>query len=201
MAEFGGRGNVLTIVSALDAASRAIGLGAWEHPWYYPGIGEYAPLLERAGLEVTNAFLFDRPTLLEGEEGMRHWVEMFAGGLLDRVTPADREGFFRHVEDSARPTLYRDGKWFADYRRLRIVARRADELRGCEKIGRAFGVKSRTSDHPGCGWRAKPRAMFWAMANHVATDLTFSRPRTMNCRRPRLRAWALTHSAVAALSL
>ena len=74
-------------------------------------------------------------------------------------------------------------------------------LRGCEKIGRACGVRSRTSDHPGCGWRAKLRAMFWAMANHVATDLTFSRPRTMNCPRPRLRAWALTHSAVAALSL
>ena len=60
---------------------------------------------------------------------------------------------------------------------------------------------TRISDHPGCGWRAKLRAMFWAMANHVATDLTFSRPRTMNCPRPRLRAWALTHSAVAALSL
>ena len=87
VAEFGGRGNVRTIVSALDAASRAIGLGAWEHPWYYPGIGEYAPLLERAGLEVTDAFLFDRPTLLEGEEGLRHWVQMFAGGLLDRVAP------------------------------------------------------------------------------------------------------------------
>ncbi len=128
VAEFGGRGNVQTIVSALDAASRAIGLGPWEHPWYYPGIGEYAPLLERTGLEVTHAFLFDRPTLLEGEEGLRHWVEMFVGGLLDQVRLADHEEFFRHVEDVARPTLYRDGKWFADYRRLRIVARRADNL-------------------------------------------------------------------------
>ena len=128
VAEFGGRGNVRTIVSALDAASRAIGLGAWEHPWYYPGIGEYAPLLERSGLEVTHAFLFDRPTPLEGEEGLRHWVEMFVGGLVGRVPPADQEGFFRHVEEGARPTLYRDGQWFADYRRLRIVARRVDDL-------------------------------------------------------------------------
>jgi hypothetical protein len=75
------------------------------------------------------------------------------------------------------------------------------DLRGCEKIGLSRLVKLGTSDHPGLGWRAKLRAMFWAMANHVATDLTFSRPRTMNCPRPRLRAWALTHSAVAALSL
>ncbi len=93
------------IVSALDAASRAIGLGAWEHPWYYPGIGEYAPLLERAGLEVTHAFLFDRPTPLEGEEGLRNWVEMFVGGLVGRVPPGDR-GFFRHVEEPrGRPSI------------------------------------------------------------------------------------------------
>jgi SAM-dependent methyltransferase len=128
VAEFGGRGNVKTIMSALDSASRAIGLGAWDHPWYYPGIGEYAPLLERGGLEVTEAFLFDRPTLLEGEDGLRHWVEMFVRGLVDRVPPAGREGFFRHVEDVVRPALYREGEWFADYRRLRIVARRADGL-------------------------------------------------------------------------
>jgi trans-aconitate methyltransferase len=128
VAEFGGRGNVRTIVSALGAASRAIGLGAWEHPWYYPGIGAYAPLLERGGLEVTEAFLFDRPTLLEGQEGLRNWVNMFAGSLLDRVPPDGREDFHRRVEDVARPALYRDGQWFADYRRLRIVARRADGL-------------------------------------------------------------------------
>ncbi len=128
VAEFGGRGNVRTIVSALDAASQAIGLGAWEHPWYYPGIGAYAPLLERGGLEVTEAFLFDRPTLLEGEEGLRNFVNMFVGSLLDRVPPDGREDFLRRVEDVARPTLYREGQWFADYRRLRIVARRADGL-------------------------------------------------------------------------
>src|SRR4051794_40038377 len=40
VAEFGGRGNVAGVVSALDAASHAVGLGAWEHPWYYPSIGE-----------------------------------------------------------------------------------------------------------------------------------------------------------------
>ena len=127
VAEFGGRGNVVAIISSLDAASGAIGLGAWEHPWYYPSIGEYAPLLERAGLEVNNAMLFDRPTPLEGDEGLRNWVEMFARDLVDRVPADDRERFFRHVEDVARPRLHRDGNWFADYRRLRVVARRPDE--------------------------------------------------------------------------
>ncbi len=124
VAEFGGRGNVVAIVAALEAASRAIGLGAWDHPWYYPSIGEYAPLLERAGLEVAQAALFDRPTPLEGEDGLRNWVAMFARDLVGRVPPGDREAFFRHVEDAARAGLHRDGTWFADYRRLRVVARR-----------------------------------------------------------------------------
>ena len=128
VAELGGRGNVRAIVAGLADAARTIGLGAWEHPWYYPGIGDYAPLLERAGLEVTDASLFDRPTPLEGEEGIRHWVTMFAGDLLDRVPSDDREAFFRRLEAVLRPALYRQGTWFADYRRLRIVARRTGEL-------------------------------------------------------------------------
>jgi trans-aconitate methyltransferase len=127
VAEFGGRGNVAAIVASLDAASRAVGLGAWEHPWYYPGIGEYAPMLEGTGLEVTDAALFDRPTALDGEHGLRHWVEMFARDLVARVPAVDRERFLRHVEDAARPRLHRDGTWYADYRRLRVVARRKDE--------------------------------------------------------------------------
>ena len=129
VAEFGGRGNVRAIVAGLEEAARTIGLGGWEHPWYYPSIGEYAPLLERAGLEVTDASLFDRPTPLEGEEGIRHWVAMFAGDLLGRVPPGDRETFFRRLEAVLRPTLDREGTWFADYRRLRIVARRLESIR------------------------------------------------------------------------
>jgi trans-aconitate 2-methyltransferase len=126
--EFGGRGNVQVIVAGLEDAAEAVGRGGWQHPWYFPGIAVYATLLERAGLEVTDASLFDRPTPLEGEEGMRHWAEMFARDLLGQVPPGDREAFFRRLEAVVRPTLYREGKWFADYRRLRIVARRSDEL-------------------------------------------------------------------------
>jgi trans-aconitate methyltransferase len=126
VAEFGGRGNVRAIVAGLEDAARTIGLGDWEHPWYYPGIAAYATLLEQAGLEVTDAALFERPTPLEGEEGIRHWVAMFAGDLLGRVPPGDREVFFQRLEAVLRPSLYREGTWFADYRRLRIVARRTN---------------------------------------------------------------------------
>ena len=56
-----------------------------QSPWYYPSIGEYAPLLERHGLEVRNASLFDRPTPLEGENGLDQWLRMFGQTYLAPV--------------------------------------------------------------------------------------------------------------------
>jgi trans-aconitate 2-methyltransferase len=127
VAEFGGRRNVAAVIAALKEATRAVGLGQWEHPWYFPGVAEYATVLERGGLEVTRAALFDRLTPLEGEQGMRQWVAMFAGGLLSQVPDDLREAFFRNVEDELRPGLYRGSTWHVDYRRLRVVARRPGE--------------------------------------------------------------------------
>jgi trans-aconitate 2-methyltransferase len=126
VAEFGGRGNVQAIVAALDQTMQTTGGGRFENAWYFPSIAEYATLLERGGLEVTYAALFDRPTPLEGEAGMRHWIEMFANDLLTSVAACQREEFLGKVEKELRPVLYRDGTWWADYRRLRVVARRAD---------------------------------------------------------------------------
>jgi SAM-dependent methyltransferase len=122
VAEFGGRGNVRAVVAALQAAAGAVGVTAAEPRWYFPGVGEYATLLEAAGLEVRFATLFDRPTLLAGEGGLRDWVRMFARGALDAVPAERQDDFLRAVEEAARPALFRDGIWSADYRRLRVVA-------------------------------------------------------------------------------
>jgi trans-aconitate 2-methyltransferase len=127
VAELGGRGNVRAIRAALARAAEAVGVGPWQAPWYFPSVGEYAALLEAAGLEVTFAALFDRPTPLQGDEGMRQWVAMFAGGLLEAVPEGRREQFLASVEAELRPTLHRHGTWFADYRRLRVVARRGPD--------------------------------------------------------------------------
>jgi trans-aconitate methyltransferase len=122
VAEFGGRGNVKSLLAALQAALRRLGL-RWEGPpWYYPSIAEYAGLLEAGGLEVRSASLFDRPTPLDGETGLREWVRMFRRGVLEDVPAERREEFLRTVEEEARGELFRDGRWFADYRRLRVVA-------------------------------------------------------------------------------
>jgi trans-aconitate 2-methyltransferase len=122
VAEFGGRGNVRAVLAALEEAARRVGCPPFVNSWYFPSVGEYASLLEAGGLEVTFASLFDRPTRLEGEFGLRHWVEMFAGDFLKGVAKGQREELFRQIEEEARPALYREGTWFADYRRLRVVA-------------------------------------------------------------------------------
>lgn len=49
--------------------------------------------------------------------------------------------------------------------------------------------------------RRQMQAMLWARANHSRAALTLAVPRTMRRSRPRLRAGALTHSAVCARSL
>jgi trans-aconitate methyltransferase len=124
VAEFGGKGNVGELVTAVQRAWANLGLpGPLENPWYYPGIAEYSGLLERHGLEVTFANLFERPTPLEdGERGLRNWLEMFGGIFLEQLSPQQREQAVTAVEREARPALWRDGHWVMDYRRLRVVA-------------------------------------------------------------------------------
>ena len=123
VAEFGGRGNVRAIEAGLARGVEAVGAGEAQSPWYFPSVAEYAAVLERVGLEVTFAVLFDRPTPLEGgETGLRSWVEMFGGITSRRCRLYRREAFLRHVEGELRPALFGAGMWVADYRRLRVVA-------------------------------------------------------------------------------
>jgi trans-aconitate methyltransferase len=122
VAEMGGYGNVATIVASLQAASKEMGLGDVQTPWYFPTVGQYASLLEGEGLAVSYAVLFDRPSPLKGEEGLRKWVEGFGSHFLMKVLPEQRSYFLERVEHYARPKLYRDEHWIGDYRRLRVVA-------------------------------------------------------------------------------
>ncbi|HEV2419886.1 MAG TPA: methyltransferase domain-containing protein [Terriglobia bacterium] len=126
VAEFGGKGNIAQFLAAASRAWSGLEFaGSIPHPWYYPSVAEYAGLLEQHGFEVTYATLFDRPTPLEdGERGLRNWMEMFLGALVETLPNSEREHFKTAVEREARPFLLRDSQWVMDYRRLRIVARR-----------------------------------------------------------------------------
>ncbi len=125
VAEFGGKGCVLAITKALYSVLDEIGYKSSETPinWYFPSIGEYATRLEKHGFEVTYAVLFDRPTPLEdGDAGMANWIEMFAGRFLSGLSGDQRTHVIQAVEHRLKPTLYQDGTWIADYRRIRVVA-------------------------------------------------------------------------------
>lgn len=124
VAEFGGKGNVQAIVEAISStiAESNYSVQLDNNPWYFPSIGEYATLLEKQGFSVTYARLFERPTPLEGEMGMINWIQMFASHLLSGIPSAQQTEIIQDVEDSLRSNLYRDGVWFADYKRIRIVA-------------------------------------------------------------------------------
>jgi trans-aconitate methyltransferase len=120
--EMGAKGNIESIRKTIEEVLKEAGC-APKFPWYFPSTGEYSSLLEKHGFEVRTAFTFDRPTKLEHpERGLREWLEMFAESSFESVPAGERAVLTRTIEDRLRPTLYKDGAWWADYRRLRIVA-------------------------------------------------------------------------------
>ncbi|MER1986720.1 MAG: methyltransferase domain-containing protein [Solibacillus sp.] len=124
VAEFGGAGNVQTITDELIKQIRAAGIPYTDEqfPWYFPTIGEYTTLLESAGFHVGLALHFTRPTKLEGEDGLKNWLAMFSPSIFEEVAVETKEHIFNTTVENVRASLYRDGQWFADYKRLRVVA-------------------------------------------------------------------------------
>lgn len=118
VAEMGATGNVATVMAAVDQACREAGLPERDWPWFFPSPAQYAAMLEDAGLEIRELDFRDRPTQLAGDDGITGWLRMFAGPAMADV-PA--QVVDRAVE-IARRALWRDGAWWADYRRLRFRA-------------------------------------------------------------------------------
>jgi trans-aconitate methyltransferase len=124
VAEFGGKGNVQRILDGIFTVLRRRGLPC-SNPWYFPSAGEYSSLLECHGLEVNHVALFDRPTPLEHPEaGLSEWMRMFGSPFLSALPESEIEELLLQLNEVARPWLFRDGQWFADYRRIRVVATR-----------------------------------------------------------------------------
>jgi trans-aconitate methyltransferase len=123
VAEMGGKGNIASIERAIhDVLSGYLPYGLPARRTFYPSLGEYTSLLERHGLECRFAQLFDRPTELEGENGMETWLRQFKWYYFEAVPNEQREKALAEVVKKLRPALMREDRWFADYRRLRIQA-------------------------------------------------------------------------------
>lgn len=122
VAEMGATGNVATIIGAVDEAAAEAGYPPRQWPWTFPTPGEYVSDLEDAGLEIARLDFRDRPTKLSGEDGFIDWLGMFAGDALADLP----ETVLRRAADIARPKLWHDDAWWADYRRLRFAATKVD---------------------------------------------------------------------------
>jgi hypothetical protein len=123
VAELGGKGNIAQIERAIDTVlPRYYRTTMPARRTFYPSIAAYATLLETAGLDVRTALLLDRPTPLEGPQGMETWLRQFKWYYFEPLSLDNRDRALADTIESLRPALFREGQWYADYRRLRIVA-------------------------------------------------------------------------------
>ncbi|MCX6215742.1 methyltransferase domain-containing protein [Spirosoma sp.] len=123
VAELGGQGNVVRILNALAKALNELGMPQPVNPNFFPSVGQYTTMLETAGFSVTLAQFFDRDTpLTDPETGLSDWIAMFRGDVLAALSDHDRQTVLANVNNQLRPTNFRDGYWFADYKRLRFIA-------------------------------------------------------------------------------
>ena len=122
VAEFGGFGCVEKIKRALIASLATRGIdGERLNPWYFPTVEDYSARLVRGGFAIRYIALIPRPTPLPTE--INGWLETFAQSFMAPLEAGERAGFIAEVRESLRPELCSaDGKWFADYVRLRFAA-------------------------------------------------------------------------------
>ncbi len=123
--EMGGKDNVKKIVDALrqSLSQRGYDKNAAIKVWYFPSLGEYTNLLEYVGFRVRYAVHFDRETELKDEgNGITDWIRMFGQQFLTGVKEVDVHAICNEVQEKLRSTHFRNGKWYADYKRLRVMA-------------------------------------------------------------------------------
>ena len=123
VAEFGGKGNVKQITDELfkQLKQSDVPSAHLHFPWYFPSIAEYTLLMEKVGFRVILAQHYDRPTPLEGEDGLKNWIMMFGRSLFEGMPESTRDAIISKTEESLKETMYQQGQWVADYKRIRVV--------------------------------------------------------------------------------
>jgi len=123
VAEMGGHGNIAAIRVAFAAVLAQHGFAKLgDRGNYYPTEDGYRQRLERHGFTVKRILHFPRPTLLN-EGGMAGWLNTFCRGTLDNLPGDLRDIVVEETVALLAPVLRdKDGRWTADYVRLRFIA-------------------------------------------------------------------------------
>jgi hypothetical protein len=122
VAEFGGYRCVARIRKALvESLNRGGVNGEAAGLWYFRSVEDYSQQLTNGGFVVNYTALIPRPTPLPGD--VTGWLETFAASFTTTSPPAERPSNVAEVREALRPELcYAEGKWSADYVRLRFAA-------------------------------------------------------------------------------
>jgi len=123
--EMGGKHNIERIVTALQNSliKRGFSENAAIPLWYFPSLSEYTGLLEKRGFRVTYAAHFNRDTNLnDTENGIKDWIKMFGSAFLKGIDETEVGSILDEVQDILESTNFRNGQWYADYKRLRVIA-------------------------------------------------------------------------------
>ena len=89
---------------------------------YFSSAAEQATLLEKVGFTVSSVLQFDRPTELVGEDGMKNWIIQFAQAFFKEISFEKVEMIIDKAVVILKETNHKNGKWYADYKRLRVKA-------------------------------------------------------------------------------
>lgn len=119
--EFGGFLCANHIHQALKEEFNKLGY-AYKFPFYFPKIGEYTSLLEKYGLSVKYAILFDRPTPMQNGKTVIDWINMFVTQAFEDIKESDKLIILNNTYNKLKPILYQDDTWIIDYTRIRIKA-------------------------------------------------------------------------------
>lgn len=120
--EFGGAGNIQTIVAAIAQTFTLYPeLGEFNNPWYFPTPEQYTHALTAGGFQVEYIELIPRPTTLKA--GLKAWLKLFTDQAIATFTLEQEQLFLETVTAQAQAKLYDEHKgWTADYVRLRFAA-------------------------------------------------------------------------------
>jgi len=125
--EFGGKGNVETILNAVRKILQNEGYvnESKIENWYFPAVSEYSSLLEENGFKVEYANLYDRPTeLADSKNGIKDWLLMFGDSFFNNLTEHAKDEILEKVQKDVKNSCFVNGKWYADYKRIRVLARK-----------------------------------------------------------------------------
>lgn len=123
--EFGGFGCAETVHGMLEQCFAERGL-RYPRVFYFPTIGQYAPMLEMAGFKVEYASLFDRPTpQTDREDGLSNWIRMFVKKPFEGMEDALKEEIISETVSRLKSRLYKENGWIVDYVRIQFRASRS----------------------------------------------------------------------------